>query len=53
MLLLTADKKPYSPYVDIDLMADGAADDDPDAVQIVAALEPGAYGLDPSELYLA
>jgi HD-GYP domain-containing protein (c-di-GMP phosphodiesterase class II) len=53
MLLLTADKKPYSPYRDIDLMADGAADDDPDAVQIVAALEPGAYGLDPSDLYLA
>lgn len=53
MLLLTADKTPYSPYLDIDLMADGAADDDPNAMQIVAALEPGAYGLDPAELYLA
>jgi HD-GYP domain-containing protein (c-di-GMP phosphodiesterase class II) len=52
MLLLTADKQPYSPYQDIDLMADGAADDDPDAMQIVAALEPGAYGLDPADLYL-
>jgi HD-GYP domain-containing protein (c-di-GMP phosphodiesterase class II) len=53
MLLLGRDKAPYAPYRDVDLMADGAADDDPDAVQIVAALEPGAYGLDPAELYLA
>ena len=34
-------------------MADGAADDDPDAVQVVAALEPGAFDLDPNDLYLA
>lgn len=53
MLLLAADKTAYSPYRDIDLMADGAADDDPDAMQIVTALEPGAYGLDPNDLYLA
>jgi hypothetical protein len=51
--MLTAEKQPYSPYRDLDLMADGAADDDPNAVQIVAALENGAYGLDPNDLYLA
>ena len=53
MLLLDENKQPYSPYRDLDLMADGAADDDPDAVQVVAALEPGAYDLDPNDLYLA
>ena len=53
MLLLDEKKQPYSPYRDLDLMADGAADDDPDAVQVVAALEPGAFDLDPNDLYLA
>ena len=53
MLLLDENKQPYSPYRDLDLMADGAADDDPDAVQVVAALEPGAFDLDPNDLYLA
>ena len=53
MLLLDEAKQPYTPYRDLDLMADGAADDDPDAVQVVAALEPGAYDLDPNDLYLA
>ena len=52
-LLLDEAKQPYTPYRDLDLMADGAADDDPDAVQVVAALEPGAYDLDPNDLYLA
>ena len=53
MLLLDEAKQPYTPYRDLDLRADGAADDDPDAVQVVAALEPGAYDLDPNDLYLA
>jgi HD-GYP domain-containing protein (c-di-GMP phosphodiesterase class II) len=51
MLLLTADKVAYQPYRDIDLMAETSEDGMP--VTIVAALEPGAYGLDPADLYLA
>lgn len=53
MLLLTADKQPYTPYRDIDLMAGNLEDDDPEAIKIVTPLEPGAYGLDPADLFLA
>ena len=49
MLLLTADKQRYEPFRDIDLMADTSES----PTTIVAALEPGAYGLDPADLYLA
>lgn len=53
MLLLDPDKRPYQPYRDVDLMAEDPDDNDPDATEIVTALEPGAHGLDPAELYLA
>lgn len=49
MLLLDRDKQPYATFRDVDLMAQ---DDGQDAVEISAALEPGAFGLDPSELFL-
>ncbi|GGA70014.1 HD family phosphohydrolase [Arenimonas soli] len=51
MLLLDSEKKPYEPFRDVDLMqygfdlADGG-------VKIAQALEPGAYGLRPEELFL-
>jgi HD-GYP domain-containing protein (c-di-GMP phosphodiesterase class II) len=51
MLLLTADKVAYQPYRDIDLMSEATEEGTP--VTIVAALEPGAYGLNPSDLYLS
>lgn len=51
MLLLDQDKKPYSPFRDVDLMQYGADMAD-GGIKIVQALEPGAYGLDPSELFL-
>ncbi|KFN48635.1 hypothetical protein P873_14140 [Arenimonas composti TR7-09 = DSM 18010] len=50
MLLLTADKERYQPFRDVDLMT--VADERGGPVTIVAALEPGAYGLNPSDLYL-
>ncbi|GAB2494949.1 HD-GYP domain-containing protein [Arenimonas alkanexedens] len=53
MLLLDADKRSYSPYRDIDLMAVEHQAGGRTAVRIVASLEPGAHGLDPSALFLA
>lgn len=52
MLLLDKDKKPYSPFRDIDLMSYGADLGD-NAIKITQALEPGAFGLDPAELFLS
>lgn len=49
MLLLTADKQRYTPFRDVDLMGET---DDGRPVTIVAALDPGAYGLNPADLYL-
>lgn len=51
MLLLDANKQPYQPYRDVDLMAGdpGMAEG---SVKIRTALEPGAYGLDPADLFL-
>lgn len=51
MLLLDKDKKAFSPFRDVDLMQYGADMSD-GGVKIVQALEPGAYGLDPAELFL-
>ena len=52
MLLLDRDKQRYSPFRDVDLMQYGADMAD-GGIKIVQALEPGAYGLDPAELFLA
>jgi HD-GYP domain-containing protein (c-di-GMP phosphodiesterase class II) len=50
MLLMTADKVLRENFVEFDMMAQG--DDKGSAREITATLEPGAYGLDPTELYL-
>lgn len=52
MLLLDADKRPYRPYRDVDLMAVERDAGGRTAVRIVSSLEPGAYGLDPAALFL-
>ena len=51
MLLLDAEKNPYDPYRDVDLMEYGVDLAD-GGVKISRALEPGAYGLRPEELFL-
>ena len=51
MLLLDTEKKPYEPYRDVDLMQHGVDLAD-GGVKIAQALEPGAYGLRPEELFL-
>ena len=51
MLLLDANKQPYQPYRDVDLMA-GDPNVAEGSVKIRTALEPGAYGLDPADLFL-
>jgi HD-GYP domain-containing protein (c-di-GMP phosphodiesterase class II) len=53
MLLLDADKQPYRPYRDVDLMALRPRADGGPPTRIASALERGTYGLDPAELYLA
>ncbi|HQW81859.1 MAG: DUF3391 domain-containing protein [Rhodanobacteraceae bacterium] len=50
MLLMTADKVLRENFVELDLMTQ--ADDERTVREIVTTLEPGAYGLDPTELYL-
>ncbi len=53
MVLLDADKLPYRPYRDVDLMALGPRADGAPPTRIVSVLDRGTYGLDPAELYLA
>lgn len=51
MLLLDRNKQAYTNYPVVDLLTYN--DDKPaQAMEIVASPEPGAYGLDPAELYL-
>jgi len=51
MLLLDRNKQAYANYPVVDLLTYN--DDKPaQAMEIVASPEPGAYGLDPAELYL-
>jgi HD-GYP domain-containing protein (c-di-GMP phosphodiesterase class II) len=51
MLLLDPDKKRYDRYPTIDLLSYNE-NRPAQAVDIVASPEPGAYGLDPTDLYL-
>ncbi len=51
MLLLDKDKKPYEEYQMIDLVNQPSSYDD-DPLTIYRGLDPGAYGLDPTEFYL-
>lgn len=53
MVLLDADKRPYRPYRDVDLMALRPRGDGGAPTRINHSLERGTYGLDPAELYLA
>ncbi len=50
MLLMTADKVLRENFIELDLMAQ--AEGEVPLREIVTTLEPGAYGLDPTELYL-
>jgi len=50
MLLMTADKILRENFVELDLMTQ--AEGDVPVREIIATLEPGAFGLDPTELYL-
>lgn len=50
MLLTDPDKALLPSFRPLDLMAQ--AEGDSDALQIVGMLEPGAYGLDPADLFL-
>ena len=51
MLLLDKDKKPYEEYQMIDLVNQPSSYDD-NPLTIYRGLDPGAYGLDPTEFYL-
>jgi HD-GYP domain-containing protein (c-di-GMP phosphodiesterase class II) len=51
MLLLDKDKKPYEEYQMIDLVNQPSSYDD-NPLTIYRGLNPGAYGLDPTEFYL-
>jgi HD-GYP domain-containing protein (c-di-GMP phosphodiesterase class II) len=51
MLLLDRDKRPYERYPTIDLLSYNEKQP-AQAMDIIASPEPGAYGLDPTELYL-
>ncbi|PZO08500.1 MAG: HD-GYP domain-containing protein [Lysobacteraceae bacterium] len=53
MVLLDANKRPYRPYHDVDLMALRPRVDGGAPTRITHSLERGTYGLDPAELYLA
>lgn len=52
MILLDADKLPYRPYRDVDLMSLRPRGDGAPPTRIVSVLERGTYGLDPAEIYL-
>ena len=51
MLLLDADKNAYSDYKTIDL-TEHLTDEDGNDLNILHGLDPGAYGIDPTEFYL-
>ena len=51
MLLLDRNKQPYERYPTVDLLSHNEKQS-AQTVDIVASPEPGAYGLDPTELYL-
>lgn len=51
MLLSTPDKQPLTAFSELDLMKQAESDGFM-PVQIAGTLQPGAYGLDPAELYL-
>jgi putative nucleotidyltransferase with HDIG domain len=52
MIILDAQKKPLADYRVVDLNQVSATADDQTSLWIESGLEPGAYGVDPSEYYL-
>jgi HD-GYP domain-containing protein (c-di-GMP phosphodiesterase class II) len=52
MVLMSPDKKLYQQFMEIDLMSDQLAEEGRRRVEIMGTLEPGAFGIDPRELYL-
>jgi HD-GYP domain-containing protein (c-di-GMP phosphodiesterase class II) len=52
MVLTTPDKELHPQFHELDLVMTSAHEDPAQRVRIVRALQPGAYGLDPTELYL-
>lgn len=53
MMLTTADKKLKHTFTEIDLFLHASHDGEQPYLEIVNTLETGAYGIDPSELYLS
>ena len=53
MVLMSPEKKLYEQFMEIDLMSDQLAEEGRKRVEIMGTLEPGAFGIDPQELYLA
>jgi HD-GYP domain-containing protein (c-di-GMP phosphodiesterase class II) len=52
MVLTTPDKQLHPQFHELDLVITSTHDDPAQRVRIIRALQPGAYGLDPTELYL-
>lgn len=52
MVLMSPDKKLYQQFMEIDLMSDQLVEEGRRRVEIMGTLEPGAFGIDPRELYL-
>ncbi|KFN44868.1 HD-GYP domain-containing protein [Arenimonas oryziterrae] len=52
MVLMSADKQLYTQFMEMDLMSEQLASGSNRRVEILGTLEPGAFGIDPSELYL-
>jgi len=53
MVLMSPEKRLYEQFMEIDLMSDQLSEDGRRRVEIMGTLEPGAFGIDPQELYLA
>lgn len=53
MVLTTADKQRREQFYVIDLLNQSAASDSDTPKEIASTLEPGAFGIDPLEIYLA
>ncbi len=52
MILTTTDKKLKDSFEEIDLFVQRTGDENSPALEITGTLENGAYGIDPTELYL-
>ena len=52
MILTTPDKKLAEEFRELDLLDSGTQGVDGKPVEVVGTLEHGAYGIDPTELYL-